>query len=100
MSANNKIKTNSRASLTLPTENKYLYIYFNLSSLHKWNPRRAVKHWITAKERRQVQTSTSTEKSTKKRYLKAVFAENQCESDDEDEESDKNKEIYSTNIRF
>lgn len=44
VSSNKKLKTNLRSSLSLPTENKYLFIYFNMPTLESWNPRRLFKN--------------------------------------------------------
>lgn len=89
ISANNLLKTNLRSNLLTGTENKYLFIYFNLPALESWDPRRAVSHWILSKQRR-VHTDTTTNKKTltEQSYFKGVF-ENAVESDedqDEDEE--------------
>lgn len=43
ISANNNLKTNERANLTISTENCYLYIHFNMPTLQKWEVRPALR---------------------------------------------------------
>lgn len=50
--ANNLIKTAFRTRLNLDTENKYMYVYFNMPALKKWDPRKAVGAWLNEKSHR------------------------------------------------
>lgn len=76
ISANNLLKTNLRSSIDLKTENKYLFIHFNLPPLIEWNPRKCVIHWINKKVRREhiLSIGDKKRKTTKQRYFAGVFA--------------------------
>lgn len=50
--ANNLLKTAFRAKLNLTTENKYMFVYFNMPSLEKWDPKKAITIWLNDKQRR------------------------------------------------
>lgn len=78
ISSNNLIKTNLRSSLDLQTENRYLFIHFNLPSLVNWNPRKAVIHWINKKNRREhnVTIDNHKRKATQQRHFKGIFVQN------------------------
>lgn len=81
ISANNLLKTNIRSSLALTTENKYLYIYFNLPVLEKWCPKNAIVKWLE-KSRRERSNTTDTSVSKNQRYFKGVFVGVDVEGDD------------------
>lgn len=81
ISANNLIKTSKRNRLLIETENKYLYIYFNMPSLENWNPRPAIKTWMTAKQRRD-NSNVIDRKATHAPYFKGIFENAQNENDD------------------
>ncbi|XP_050537960.1 uncharacterized protein LOC126903652 [Daktulosphaira vitifoliae] len=51
ISVNNLLKTSNRSSLSIESENEYLYIYFNLPPLAEWNPRPAINEWFKKKRR-------------------------------------------------
>lgn len=53
ISANNLLKTASRNSLNIETENRYLHVHFNMPPLFEWEPRKTVMNWMMKKERRQ-----------------------------------------------
>lgn len=50
--ANNLLKTSFGSSLSLETENKYMFLNYNLPSLESWNPRKAIQLWLKEKQRR------------------------------------------------
>lgn len=51
--SNNLLKTSFRANLSLKTENKYMYVYYNMPTLEKWNPKKAINIWLNDKQRRE-----------------------------------------------
>lgn len=51
--SNNLLKTASRSNLILKTENKYMYVYYNMPTLEKWNPKKAINIWLNDKDRRE-----------------------------------------------
>lgn len=94
ISANNLLKTDKRTQFKLETENKYLFIYFNMPAVVDWNPERAVAHWINAKHRRVHNLTVENEmiKNKKRRYFKGTFGDS-CD-DEETEENDEDSLIY------
>lgn len=92
ISANNLLKTNIRSSLELKTENKYLFIHFNLPPLIEWNPRKSVIHWLNKKIRREhaLSIGNSKRKSTQQRFFAGIFSKIdslEIESFDSDDET-------------
>lgn len=87
VSANNLLKTTIRNSLLVKTENKYLFVHFNLPELQLWNPRPAVVEWIRKSERRQRDISTIIGKANQQEYFKGVFVkcakENEADTEPE-----------------
>lgn len=69
ISCNNILKSSRRCSLDIETENLYLYVYFNMPSLIKWDPRPAVIHWLESKKRR----DRSPQKATDQEWFKGIF---------------------------
>lgn len=55
ISANNLVKTSLRNSISLETEQKYLFIYFNMPPLQNYDPRRAVTTWLNDKKKEDTQ---------------------------------------------
>lgn len=49
ISVNNNLKTPLRNNISIETENKNLFVYFNLPALEEWNPRPAIKLFINEK---------------------------------------------------
>lgn len=98
VSANNRLKTKLRSSLTVSTENEYMFIHYNMSDLDKWDPTTAANLFVSEKTRRDRDVSTSTEgRSRAQPYFKGVFSEAQKLSDpdgDEQQPDDKEK-VYS-----
>lgn len=79
ISANNRVKTPSRNRVSTQTENKYLYIYFNMPVLEKWDPRSAIKAWMDEKKRKDF-SKIIQNKSTQAPYFKGVFEAEDVES--------------------
>lgn len=73
ISANYNLKTNKRTSMTISTENQYLYIYFNMVPLEKWDMRPAVDHFLSELNCRQSTRSTANAITTEQRYFKHIF---------------------------
>ena len=53
ISANNLLKTCLRSSLSVDTENAYLFIHHNLPTTASWDPRPAVLQWLLAHRHRE-----------------------------------------------
>lgn len=82
ISANNLIKTFSRARIDIATENKNLYVHYNMPVLDKWSPRDAIILWLHDKDRRQQQNNATTEITRQQVWFKEIF-DNTNESSDE-----------------
>lgn len=80
ISANNLLKTAKRNELLIETENKYLYVYFNMPSLQNWNSRPAIKAWMTEKTRRD-RSNVIDHKATQAPHFKGIFENTQNETD-------------------
>lgn len=101
ISANNRLKTSGRSNFNVQTENKLLFIHFNLSVLEKWNPRKAVVVWMNKKQRRHHEltieaSENETRKTTSQPYYKGIFqsASRTKKSDDsEDDDSDESSAV-------
>lgn len=89
ISANNLLKTNLRSSIKIDTENKYLFVHFNLPVVTEWEPERAVVRWLTAKDRRvhNLLIENEAKRNIKREYFNGVFPH--TNSGDKDEELDK-----------
>lgn len=81
--ANNLFKTAFRNRLNLATENKYMYVYFNMPPLEMWNPREAVVAWINAKNRREHVDLLQKETARNKSYFRGIFLLAEDSDDDE-----------------
>lgn len=89
ISSNNRLKTKLRSSITVETENKYLFIHFNMPALNDWNPTTAASLFIEEKTRRK--RDTSTKKGGKPRdqpYFNGVFSGSTVSVDSEDKSPD------------
>lgn len=78
ISANNRLKTIFRSSFDIQSENKWLFIHFNLPPLENWNPRKAILEYLSRKERRQHQLTVEASengqrKTTSQPYFKGIF---------------------------
>lgn len=49
----NLFKTASRNRMNLETENKYMYVHFNMPPLESWDPRETLETWLNEKNRRE-----------------------------------------------
>lgn len=86
ISANNLIKTPSRNRISLETENKYLFFYFNMPTLEKWSPKLAIKMFMSDKKRKDY-SNVIERKATHAQYFKGIFdaAKDETSPDDEHE---------------
>lgn len=97
ISADHRLKSKLRTSMNLETENKYLFIHYNMPDLAEWDPTSAAKLFVTEKSRRERDiTSVSGSKLRTQEYFKGIFPEARHSIDpdaehknDNDEESSK-----------
>lgn len=80
ISANNLIKTPGRSCFNIASENKWLFIHFNLPPLSNWDPRKAVVEWLKQKERRELSSTIAASeygerKTTSQSFFKGIFDE-------------------------
>lgn len=94
ISANNLLKTKLRSRISLETENKYLYIRFNMPSLANWNPTDAAKRFVSQKSRRNIPITSENERTKQQPHFKGIFPEANAESDDEGDEPKSNKDVF------
>lgn len=80
ISANNLLKTSLRNQMSLETEQKYLFINFNMPTLQEWDPRKSVMIWMNEKKRR-THTNLVEKKATQAPYYKGIFHKKSDESD-------------------
>lgn len=90
--ANNLFKTAFRNRLELETENKYMYVYFNMPPLEEWNPRNAILTWINAKNRREHIDLIKKETARNRPYFKGIF-KGALESDDDEDDCTSSQNI-------
>lgn len=84
--SNNLLKTASRSNLILKTENKYMYVYYNMPTLEKWNPKKAINIWLNDKDRREHVDIIQKDSARKQPYYKGTFElASSLNDDDEDE---------------
>lgn len=81
--SNNLLKTAFRGSLSVDTENKYLFIYYNMPSLENWNPRKAITLWLSEKNRRKHTDLLQKETYTKSTWFKGIFENATKESEND-----------------
>lgn len=90
--ANNLLKTAFRSSLNIETENRYMFVYFNMPPLEKWNPKTAITIWLNDKQRREHLDLIKKDTAKKQAYFKGIFELASMDLDsDSDEEIDKNE---------
>lgn len=92
--ANNSLKTNERNRICLVTENKYMFVHYNMPVLENWNPRKAVIHFLKEKNRRVNEISIQKEKLKQQSFYRGVF-ENADKT-----ENDHYKQASNDNIKF
>lgn len=85
ISANNNLKTNKRTSLAISTENCYLYIHFNMTTLEKWDVRPAVEAYLSELNRRQSNRTVASKVTTDQPWFKHIFEHTINERDVENE---------------
>lgn len=100
ISANNRLKTNGRSNFDISSENKWLFIHFNMPTLESWNPRKCVLEWINRKQRRHHDltvhaSNEGARKTTAQPYYYGIFEAanskrtfSQYADDNSDEESE------------
>lgn len=96
--ANNLLKTAFRNRLHLQTENKYMFIYFNMPPLERWETRTAIAIWLNDKQRREHTDLISKDTARKQTDFSGIF-EAAAMDGDSDEEYD-NIEIAEKNVKF
>lgn len=97
ISADHRLKSKLRASMNLETENKCLFIHYNMPDLAEWDPTDAAKLFVAEKSRRDRDITSSNIKSKAQEYFKGVFPEARNsfdpdvdeKYDNEDEQSNK-----------
>lgn len=100
ISADHRLKSKLRTSMSLETENKYLYIHYNMPVVNQWDPSTAAKLFVAEKTRRERDSTTAVgTKLRAQNYFKGVFAEAQHSIDpdaanqNEDDHSNKTFEF-------
>ena len=71
ISTNNILKSNDRMSMSLETENLYLYVHHNMPDVEDWDARPAVSSWLQSKSRR----NRDRPKVRTQPYFSGVFKE-------------------------
>jgi hypothetical protein len=98
ISADHRLKSKLRTKFNLETENKYLFIHYNMPDLADWDPTNAAKLFFDEKLRRERDVSCAAgSKSRAQAYFKGVFPEarhsidpdTEQKNDIEDEQSNK-----------
>lgn len=101
ISADHRLKSKFRASFNLETENKYLYIHYNMPDLDEWNPTAAANLFFAEKTRRERDASSDGVKIRAQPYFKGIFSEAQNLADpDVDQQSDDEIERCNTIFEF
>lgn len=84
ISCNNILKSPARTSFSMSAESWYLYIYFNMPPLDKWDPRPAIVKWLDAKKRRH----KDCPKAKKQDWYKGIFDAAETSSPEDGEENE------------
>lgn len=71
--ANNLLKTVFRRNFSLQTENKYMFVYYNMPPLNCWNPRKAILHWMKEKDRRIHEDLLKKDTAKKQAWFAGIF---------------------------
>lgn len=101
ISANNRLKVKLRSRIKVETENKYMFIHYNMPDLAEWDPTDAANLFFAEKTRRGRDTSTSAEnKSRAQLYFKGVFPEARSLADPDIEQPSDDEELSSTVFEF
>lgn len=88
ISANNRLKTELRSSIKVETENKYMFIHYNMPDLAEWNATYAANLFFAEKTRRGRDTTIAADSKTRAHpYFKGIFPEarSRAEADSDSE---------------
>lgn len=103
ISSNNILKTFDRSNLTIETEALYLYIYYNMPPLEKWDPNPAILKWLSDRSRRNKECLNAKRQDWYKGIFEEYDKEQESEKQEEDVESiesnKKNEKIRKKNTR-
>ena len=77
ISADHRLKSRLRTRLSLETENKYLFVHYNMPDLADWNPLTAALLFCSEKTRRERDTTTDSKSKC------------ECNDDDDDESTNR-----------
>ncbi|KAF0753973.1 E3 SUMO-protein ligase KIAA1586-like [Aphis craccivora] len=69
ISTSNILKSIDRQSLSVETENQFLYVHLNMPPLMSWDPRPAIVKWINTSDRR----VRHTPKAKQQDWFKGIF---------------------------
>lgn len=94
ISANNLLKTKIRSSISLETENKYLFIHTNMPNLSQWNPLPAAKLFVEEKERRHRDITSGREITKRQSYFKGIFPQSKDSKETECDEYESDAEVF------
>lgn len=83
-------------SLMISTENYYMNVHFNMPELEKWDPRAAVKKFVSDLNRR---ISKTTKATTEQPYFKHILG-NARETDESENEDNAFQEDFGMNFQF
>lgn len=87
MSASNLLKSPLRSTLSVSTENMYLYVHYYMPPLYDWNPNMSILKWMNSKKHRVIKRTNAKQQN----YFNGVFPDatnkhHQEEKSDTDEE--------------
>jgi hypothetical protein len=83
ISTSTTLKSIKRSSMSIETENEYLYVYNNMPALIEWDPRPAVLFWLKQREHR----NRGTPKGKEQAWFHGILSESskhERDSDDDD----------------
>lgn len=99
--ANKRLKTKLRASMSLDTENKYLYIHTNMPNLAQWNPQKAAEMFIGEKDRRNRDMTPTNEVTRRQPVFQGIFSEaRDCNYKDGDDDEIEAEDFGNTIFEF
>lgn len=76
ISADRRLKSRLRMGMCLETENKCMFVHYNMPDLADWNPAAATQLFMSEKNRRDRDiTSAAGSKSRAQEYFKGVYPE-------------------------
>lgn len=78
-----------------------MYVYYNMPTLEKWNPKKAINIWLNDKQRREHIDIIQKDSAKKQSYFKGTFELATMSMDiDEEEVNVEQYEQNEKNIRF